>query len=306
MNVSKLLSIFGMSMFLAATLTAQVKRVPPPAPVYPVPTVSQLVWADLETNAFIHFNINTFTNKEWGYGNESPSLFHPTSVNTNQWAKTLKETGFKEMILTCKHHDGFCLWPSKYTERSVKASPYKNGNGDIVQEAREAASKYGLQFGVYLSPWDRSRADYGTPAYITFYRNQLNELFHNYGPIFEMWFDGANGGDGYYGSGCTYRLLAKQIGLFSNFIVGLVHRAPLEGGEGGVGDQKYNANSFDSKHAAIMPIAVLSIGYCFAVWGWWRIRRGYRLRHLWIGTIAFLGGTFFACTGGVIFLTRVF
>jgi len=199
MNVRKLLSIVGTLLFVAAALPAQIKRVPPPAPVYPVPTVSQLAWADMETNAFIHFNINTFTNKEWGYGNESPSLFRPTSVNTSQWAKTLKETGFKEMILTCKHHDGFCLWPSKFTNRSVKASPYKNGNGDIVKEARDAALKYGLQFGVYLSPWDRSRADYGTPAYITYYRNQLTELFHNYGPIFEMWFDGANGGDGYYG-----------------------------------------------------------------------------------------------------------
>ena len=199
MNVRKLLSILGTLLFVAAALPAQIKRVPPPAPVYPVPTVSQLAWADMETNAFIHFNINTFTNKEWGYGNESPSLFRPTSVNTSQWAKTLKETGFKEMILTCKHHDGFCLWPSKFTNRSVKASPYKNGNGDIVKEARDAALKYGLQFGVYLSPWDRSRADYGTPAYITYYRNQLTELFHNYGPIFEMWFDGANGGDGYYG-----------------------------------------------------------------------------------------------------------
>ncbi|MEO7767984.1 MAG: alpha-L-fucosidase, partial [Ferruginibacter sp.] len=173
--------------------------VAPPVPVYPVPSATQLTWHEMEMNAFIHFNINTFTDKEWGYGDESTSLFNPTDVNTEQWAKTLKETGFKTLILTCKHHDGFCLWPTRYTDRSVKNSPYKNGHGDIVKEARDAAKKYDLKFGIYLSPWDRNRADYGTPSYIKFYRNQLKELFTKYGPVFEMWFDGANGGDGYYG-----------------------------------------------------------------------------------------------------------
>jgi len=199
MNSKKQFSIFLLSILLSTGLFAQIKRVPPPTPVYPLPSATQLAWADMETNAFVHFNINTFTDKEWGYGDESPALFNPTNVNTDQWAKTLKETGFKQLILTCKHHDGFCLWPSKYTDRSIKNSPYKNGKGNIVREARDAAKKYGLKFGIYLSPWDRSRADYGTPAYITYYRNQLKELFTNYGPVFEMWFDGANGGDGYYG-----------------------------------------------------------------------------------------------------------
>ncbi len=182
-----------------STVSAQVLPVNPPAPVGPLPSPQQLEWHKMELTAFVHFTTNTFTDKEWGYGDESEHVFNPSALNTEQWAQTLKDAGFKMIILTTKHHDGFCLWPSQYTEHSVKNSPYKNGRGDVVKETSDAAKKFGLKFGIYLSPWDRNHASYGTETYIQYYRNQLRELFTQYGPITEMWFDGANGGDGYYG-----------------------------------------------------------------------------------------------------------
>jgi len=171
----------------------------PPSSYGPIPSDDQMNWQEMEYYAFIHFSMNTYTDQSWGYGDEDLNLFNPVDLDCRQWARICKEAGMKGIIYCAKHHCGFCMWPSAYTDFCVKNTPWKNGKGDVLKELSEACKEYGLKLGIYLSPWDRNSAVYGYPEYITYFRNQLKELMTNYGPIFEVWFDGANGGNGYYG-----------------------------------------------------------------------------------------------------------
>nr|WP_319512288.1 alpha-L-fucosidase [uncultured Draconibacterium sp.] len=191
-------------------ITASCSDVTPPEPVLPVPSERQLAWNDMEYYAFVHFNMNTFSNMEWGFGDEDPDLFNPTELDCRQWARICKEAGMKGIILTAKHHDGFCLWPTASTDHSVKSSSWKNGEGDVVRELADACEEYGLKLGLYLSPWDRNNPEYGNDKYIEIFRTQLRELMSNYGEVFEVWFDGANGGTGYYGGANEERRIDRK------------------------------------------------------------------------------------------------
>jgi len=182
-----------LSMLLSAMVTSA------QYPFGPLPSNDQLRLQDMEMYAFIHYSLNTYTDQEWGFGNEDLQLFNPSDLDCRQWVQVCKQAGMKGIIFTAKHHCGFCMWPSAYTDYSVKNTPWKDGNGDVVRELAQACREEGLKFGFYLSPWDRNHPDYGTPEYVTYFRNQLRELLTQYGDVFEVWFDGANGGDGWYG-----------------------------------------------------------------------------------------------------------
>jgi alpha-L-fucosidase len=186
------------------------RKVAPPQPYGALPSEAQLAWHGMESTAFLHFTVNTFTDKEWGYGDEDPNIFQPSRFEPDAIAAALKGAGVAGFILTCKHHDGFCLWPTKTTDHSIRGSSWKGGQGDVVRDLSDAARRAGLKFGVYLSPWDRNNPAYGTPRYIEIYRQQLTELLTQYGPIFEVWHDGANGGDGYYGGAREKRTIDKR------------------------------------------------------------------------------------------------
>jgi len=181
--------------FTAVGLMLSLVTVPaaePPKPLEPVPSANQLAWIGNELTLFTHFGMNTFTGRGTGLGDEDPRLFNPAKLDCNQWVRVAKESGFQGIILTAKHHDGFCLWPTATTQHSVAASDWKGGKGDVVRELADACKAGGVRLGIYCSPWDRSVTNYDSdkPAYAKYYHQQLTELLSNYGPVFEMWFDG--------------------------------------------------------------------------------------------------------------------
>ena len=181
-----------------------------PTPYGPTPSAAQLNWHEMEMYCLIHFTPTTFQNKEWGFGDAPADLFNPQHFDANQIAEAAKSAGFNGLISVAKHHDGYCLWPTKTTDYNISNSPWRDGQGDMVKELMEAARKQGMQFGVYVSAWDRNHPEYGNPEYAEAYREQLRELYSGYGDLFTSWHDGANGGDGYYGGANETRRIDRS------------------------------------------------------------------------------------------------
>lgn len=198
--------IFYVFLLLSVCSFAQ----PAPKPFGAVPATRQLKWHETDVYGLIHFTPTTFENKEWGYGDADPKIFNPTQFDAEKIVGAMKAGGLKAVILVAKHHDGFALWPTKTTSYNISLSPFRNGKGDMVKEFEQACRKLNMKFGVYCSPWDRNNPLYGTEAYVDIYRNQLRELYSNYGELFMSWHDGANGGDGYYGGARTTKKIDRS------------------------------------------------------------------------------------------------
>ena len=211
MNKKSLLSICYLA-FLSIPAAAQVSA---PAPITPLPSPKQVEWQKMETYAFVHYGLNTFNDSEWGYGDADPKIFNPSRMDVEQWVRTFKAAGMKGVIIVAKHHDGFAMWPSPLTDYNITHSSYdgpknKEGKVDVLAELQKACKRHGLKMGIYLSPWDRNHAEYGRQAYVEYYHKQLTDLVTNYGPLFEVWLDGANGGDGYYGGAREKRKIDRR------------------------------------------------------------------------------------------------
>lgn len=203
--IIKRLILSAQILLMACVVSAQ----PAPKPYGVLPSSRQIKWQETDMYCIIHFSMATFDDKEWGYGDEPNSLFNPAHFNAMQIVAAAKAGGFKGIVVVAKHHDGFCLWPTKTTDHNVSQSPYKNGKGDILKEYQQACEKLDMKLGLYCSPWDRNNAFYGKPQYLQIYRAQLKELYSNYGPLFMSWHDGANGGDGYYGGAREQRKIDR-------------------------------------------------------------------------------------------------
>ncbi len=220
------LSATFMLLLAVSMMTSCLLAADPPAPRKIVPSPGQLKWQEMEIISLFHYGPNTYIGQEWGYGDTPAKVFNPDKLDTDQWVEVCKAAGIKGVILVAKHHDGFCLWPSKYTEYSVKSSPWKDGKGDLVGDLSESCRKGELKFGIYLSPWDRNHADYAKPAYVKYYYNQWVEVLSSYGPVFEIWFDGANGGTGYYGGAREKRSISKDYYNYPRILALLKEKHP--------------------------------------------------------------------------------